>query len=233
MQRVLIFSSGTEDDGGSGFANLVVAERMGLLNYHIVGVVSTHEYGGVRKRADRLEVPFKHMTRFDAEEYQFLVQYFKADWVVLSGWMRMVVGLPAHVVINVHPAPLPRFGGPGCYGLRLFAEVLEAFKRDEISSSAICIHFAVPGEFDRKDTVVFRHRVEVLDGDTPEQLRKRSKFFEHIWYPLVLNLIVSGKVACSPDEPYQLTLPLGYNLHEMSRQFHLTQVPRAILAMML
>jgi folate-dependent phosphoribosylglycinamide formyltransferase PurN len=56
--RLLIFASGTDTDGGSGFENLVAASRDGRLTADIVGVVSNHEHGGVSKRAKRLGIPF-------------------------------------------------------------------------------------------------------------------------------------------------------------------------------
>ena len=56
--KLFIFASGTATGGGSGFEKLVTASRNGVLDADIVGVVSNHEHGGVRERAERLGVPF-------------------------------------------------------------------------------------------------------------------------------------------------------------------------------
>ena len=58
--KLLIFASGTENGGGSGFENLVLATRTqhrgstSVLEADIVAVVSNYENGGVREHADRL-----------------------------------------------------------------------------------------------------------------------------------------------------------------------------------
>lgn len=48
MPKLIIFASGTEDGGGSGFENLVTSKD---LDADVVTVVSNHEHGGVRVRA--------------------------------------------------------------------------------------------------------------------------------------------------------------------------------------
>ena len=57
-KKIIIFASGTKDGGGSGFENLVNAAGNGILNAEILAVVSNHENGGVRERADRLGIKF-------------------------------------------------------------------------------------------------------------------------------------------------------------------------------
>jgi len=51
MKNLLIFASGTKEDGGSGFQALVENTKTGILDARIVAVVSNHEHGGVRMRA--------------------------------------------------------------------------------------------------------------------------------------------------------------------------------------
>ena len=48
--KIVVFASGTKDNGGSGFENLVEASRTGILDAEIVAVVSNHERGGVREQ---------------------------------------------------------------------------------------------------------------------------------------------------------------------------------------
>ena len=51
-----------------------------------------------------------------APGYRSLVRYFAADYVMLSGWLKLAAGLDPARTINIHPGPLPRFGGPKLYG---------------------------------------------------------------------------------------------------------------------
>ena len=73
--KIIVFASGTKDNGGSGFENLVAASKSGILDAEIVAVVSNHEHGGVRERADRLAVPFRYFSGpYDAEGYSSVLQ---------------------------------------------------------------------------------------------------------------------------------------------------------------
>jgi len=57
--RVLVFASGDEKGGGSGFQELVEFSRTNppVVDAQIVGVISNHHNGGVRRRADALHIP--------------------------------------------------------------------------------------------------------------------------------------------------------------------------------
>ena len=60
--KLIIFASGRKEGGGSGFENLVEAAKAGTLDAEIVALVSNHEHGGVRERAERLGIPFVHFN---------------------------------------------------------------------------------------------------------------------------------------------------------------------------
>ena len=63
--RILVFASGDEKGGGSGFQELVEFSRTNppVLDAQIVGVISNHPQGGVRRRADALHIPFRALGR--------------------------------------------------------------------------------------------------------------------------------------------------------------------------
>ena len=60
--RVLVFASGDAKGGGSGFQELVEFSRTSppVLDAQIIGVISNHQYGGVRKRADAFHISFEY-----------------------------------------------------------------------------------------------------------------------------------------------------------------------------
>ena len=92
--KILIFASGSAEGGGSGFENLVLSSKDGLLDADIVAVVSNHANGGVRARADNLGVPFLHFPKpWTGESYQRLAAESGADFFALSGWLKLVTGL--------------------------------------------------------------------------------------------------------------------------------------------
>jgi phosphoribosylglycinamide formyltransferase-1 len=210
MEGIIIFATGSreaEGGGGTGFRNLVKASRDGRLGAKILGVVSNHENGSVLRIADELGIPFIHFQSGRASdedrtaEYKAIVEKYGACIVVLSGWLLYVSGLDGITVVNVHPAPLPRFGG--MCGLRLHQAVLDA----GLTESELTVHYV--NSFGAYDTgkVCFRVKVAISPGDTANDLQDSMKKAEHIWYPKVFDMIIKGEIRLEGDI---LHLPEGY-----------------------
>ncbi len=190
--KLIIFASGTKNGGGSGFENLVNAERNGILNADIVAVVSNHEHGGVRERANRLHVPFVYFPApWTAKKYQEIIK--GSDFVALSGWLKMVEDLDPKTTFNIHPGPLPRFGGDGMYGHYVHEAVMGAYEKGWVKNSAVSMHFVTDG-YDR-GPIFFSQSVPILPDDTAETLAKRVNEAEHKWQPIVTDQVLSGKIS--------------------------------------
>jgi phosphoribosylglycinamide formyltransferase 1 len=93
------------------------------------------------------------------------------ELVVLAGFLTI---LPISWVehwrgraINLHPALLPRHGGPGMYGLRVHRSVLDA-KETETGAT---VHL-VTADVDAGPTIA-QERLPVRPNDTPDSLRAR------------------------------------------------------------
>lgn len=218
-KKLLIFSSGTVDGGGSGFENLVNKQKEGILSATIVAVVSNHENGGVRQKADKLGIPFIHFPKpWDAERYQQIVAQTKADFVALSGWLKLVRGLDPKTTFNIHPGPLPAFGGPGMYGHFVHEAVIEAFKRGQgqdgqkVSHSAVTMHF-VTDEYDR-GPIFFQKSVRIEDNDTAETLAKRVNETEHRYQPIITNMVINGEINWNGTDPESLSYPVDYKIEQ-------------------
>lgn len=193
--KLLVFASGSKDGGGSGFQEMVEFTRTDppVLDANIVGVVSNHEFGGVRKKDDKLGVPFiywKAGSLYGAEGYQRLVEQFKADYVMLSGWLKLVCGLDPARTINIHPGPLPEFGGPGLYGHHVHEAVTKAYREGRIKQSAVTMHF-VTEEYDR-GPIIHQFPVLIREDDTPETLAARVNEKERALQSIILNRVVHG-----------------------------------------
>ncbi len=213
--KILVFASGSAEGGGLGFEKLVLASRGGPLDAEIIAVVSNHANGGVRARASRLGVPFLHFPKpWTGEAYQKLATESGADFFALSGWLKLVVGLdPAtrfnsRTVFNIHPGPLPDFGGPGLYGHYVHEAVIAAFKRKEITHTAFSMHF-VTGEYDR-GPVFFRCNVRIDDNDTADTIGTQVNEQEHRYQPEITSMVVNGLIRWNGTDPNSLEVPSGY-----------------------
>jgi len=93
------------------------------------------------------------------------------ELVVLAGFLSILprrwVERWAGRAVNIHPALLPRHGGPGMYGMRVHRAVLAAGETETGAS----VH-VVTAEVDG-GPVVAQEKVPVLPGDTPDAIRAR------------------------------------------------------------
>ena len=207
--RILVFASGDAKGGGSGFQELVEFSRTipPVLDAQIVGVVSNHKEGGVRKRADALQIAFEYWTGpFDADGYRSFVDKYRADFVMCSGWLKFVRGLDPARTVNIHPGPLPRFGGPGMYGHHVHEAVMAAFRRGEITQSAVTMHFVDEMAYDH-GPIIFQMPVLIRPDDDAETLAKRVNEKERAWQSHILNLVVHGYIYLSNGQVFYKSLP--------------------------
>lgn len=91
-------------------------------------------------------------------------------------------------VINIHPALLPDFGGPGMYGHHVHQAVLAAGRAE----SGCTVHFC-DNVYDHGPIIVQR-RVPVLPQDTPDTLAERVFAEECIAYPEAIRMLFRGNV---------------------------------------
>ena len=102
-KRVLVFASGDAEGGGSGFRELAEFSRTDppILDAEVVGVVSNHEHGGVRKGADEYGIPLEFWSGpFDSAGYQARVVMFDTEFIMCSGWLKLVKGLDQNYVLG-------------------------------------------------------------------------------------------------------------------------------------
>jgi len=121
----------------------------------------------------------------------------RIDCVILAGYLRLV---PAEVVrayrgriVNVHPALLPAFGGPGMYGARVHRAVLESGAR----VSGPTVHF-VDEVYDH-GPIIAQWPVPVFADDTDAALAARVLRAEHLLLPRVAHLVATGRIALNPE----------------------------------
>jgi len=119
------------------------------------------------------------------------------DLVVLAGYLKLIpTDVARHYrgrMLNVHPALLPAFGGPGYYGERVHRAVLESGAR----VSGASVHF-VDEHYDRGASVA-QWPVPVFATDTPASLAARVLRVEHRLLPRVVDAVAAGRVRLGDD----------------------------------
>jgi len=114
------------------------------------------------------------------------------ELIVMSGYLRRLgpktLGRYAGRILNIHPGPLPQFGGEGMYGARVHQAVIAA----GVAESAIVIH-AVDEEYDHGPEIA-RRSVPIPPNDTAEALEDRVKGLEPAFFVETLQRIAGGEL---------------------------------------
>ncbi len=133
----------------------------------------------------------KTREQYDQELARILIDH-KVDLVCLIGYMRIlspafVRKFPRHI-INVHPALMPKYSGPGFFG----SNVHEAVMKNKEKESGCTIHFVEEGV----DTgeIISQEKVTLSTNETPESLKEKIQALEKRLYPEAIRRFAKGEI---------------------------------------
>ena len=184
--------------GGTNFQALLEALRDSAVA-RVARVVASDADAGALERARGAGVPTVVLAHPD-DAGEVVTATGDARLVVLAGYVKRIP--PAAVaqlrwrVINIHPALLPAFGGPGMYGRRVHEAVLAS----GVALSGATVHY-VDEEYDR-GPIIAQWPVPVRPGDTPDTLAARVLEVEHRLLPQVVVELARLGV---PERPVRFT----------------------------
>lgn len=170
----------------------------------VVLVLSNRADAPALARARERGIPAEALTSAaDGAEWVRRLTEHRVDLVVLAGYLKLV---PAAVVaafperiLNIHPALLPDFGGPGMYGHHVHEAVIASGAR----VSGATVHL-VDEAYDR-GRILAQARVPVRPDDSPATLAARVLAAEHRLLPaVVLAAARAGRPVPLP-EPLELS----------------------------
>jgi folate-dependent phosphoribosylglycinamide formyltransferase PurN len=157
----------------------------------------------------------------DSDAILSLLDTAKTDVLVLAGYLKLV---PQDVVrafrgrlLNVHPALLPSFGGPGMYGRRIHQAVLD----HGATLTGVTVHF-VDEHFDR-GPIIAQWPVPVLPGDDATLLAARVLRTEHRLLPLCVAAVASGAIVLGEDDRVHGHLDIPVPMPAPESRFALTE----------
>lgn len=193
--RLAVFASGS----GSNVQSMLDAIDRGDLPATPVLCVSDRPDAGALNRATRHDVPTAVLPPGDyASPNDFgtalldALAAHNANFVALAGYLRKI---PPNVVsafdgrmLNIHPALLPAFGGPGMYGMHVHRAVIDY----GVHWTGATVHL-VNDAYDQ-GPIVLQEPVPVYADDTPEDVAARVLQVEHRIYPTALRLFATDRV---------------------------------------
>jgi formyltetrahydrofolate-dependent phosphoribosylglycinamide formyltransferase len=199
MKNVAVLASG----GGSNLQAIIAhfQELGSRASARVVLVASDRPQAGVlsKARAAGIETVVMRDREPASPEMLDLFTERNIDFVALAGYLRLI---PAEVVdhfadrmVNVHPALLPKHGGPGMYGMRVHQAVLNAGE----TLSGPTVHF-VTHEYDSGPALA-QWVVGVLPDDDAPALAARVLVAEHALYPRVIEALAAGDMSRFPLRP--------------------------------
>ena len=183
--------------GGSNMQSIIDNIKEANIYGEAACIISNNSKSGASERAEKEGIPFYHIsgkTHPDTEEHdRAIIEAFmkhNVNIVVLAGYMRKVNPLVINKwrgrMLNSHPALLPKFGGPGMWGMHVHNAVIEA--KEKYSGPTVHV---VDEQYDH-GRILAQAKIPVLDDDTPETLAARVLEEEHKLYPMVLKKIGEG-----------------------------------------
>jgi formyltetrahydrofolate-dependent phosphoribosylglycinamide formyltransferase len=186
---------------GSTLRNILERSADGRLRgVEVVGVIASKQCPGL-DIASAYQLPCAVETRigssaaaFDPLEFSARLTAQLDKWqpelIACGGFLSLYIPAPQYAdrVINIHPALLPAFGGPGMYGDRVHAAVLASGAK----VSGCTVHYA-SSAYD-EGPIIAQRTVPVLEGDTVETLGGRVREAERELYPTVIQWFADGRV---------------------------------------
>ena len=197
MIKIAVFASG----GGSNLQALIDAQETGLFKKAAIALVFSNqpESGALERasnhRIEGVSIASKGYSgtreEYD-EEVLRLCRAKKIDLICLAGYMRIMTPVLIkpylYKIMNIHPALLPKFGGPGMFGHHVHEAVVKAKEKE----SGASVHFVTEGV--DSGPIILQGDVKVLPGDTAAVLAERVLRVEHQIYPEAVRLFCEGKL---------------------------------------
>lgn len=194
--RLAVLLSGS----GRTLDNLLVGIDSGDLKAIVCVVIASNECLGADKaRRARIETHV-HQGKLESAFLDSICNAHKIDLVILAGYLKLVpiTDRVRNRVINIHPALLPNFGGPGMHGHHVHQAVIHACKAGQLSESGCTVHYA-DEHYDTGSTIM-QLSCPVNPNDTPDQLASRVFDLECKAYPEAIKLLIACNAQAHSSE---------------------------------
>ena len=121
----------------------------------------------------------------DNEAVNAVLADYEIDLICLAGYLKLYEPPSAlkYSVLNIHPALIPAFCGPGMYGMRVHRAVHDK----GVKVTGCTVHFA--NEIYDDGPIVVQKCVSLTDDDLPEDIAAKVFEAECEAFPAAINLV--------------------------------------------
>lgn len=185
MKNIVLFASGSGSNAQEIISYFLHSEK-----HKVVLVLTNNPNAGVLDKAAHFGVPSLVFTKEELNNGFVLrhLQAFNPALIVLAGFLLKfpadIIAAYPGMVINIHPALLPNYGGKGMYGMHVHRAVLE----NKDPQSGITIHY-VNDNYDEGNTI-FQQTVAIEECLTPEEVALKVLALEHEHFPRVIEQLL-------------------------------------------
>lgn len=192
MVRIAVFISG----GGTNLQSLIDSINVGYIKGEIALVVSNRMNAYGLQRAQNANIKAECIK--DEDVLIKRLEEEKIDLIVLAGYLKVVsdrlINLYPNKIINIHPALIPSFCGPGYYGIHVHDA---AFKRG-VKLAGATVHF-VSNVVDG-GPIILQQAIDVSDCDSAEQMQEKILLnVEHKLLPKAVKLYCEGRIKVNGE----------------------------------
>jgi len=194
-KNIVVFASGS----GTNFINIFKKIQENFINGKIVLLISNNPNCGAANFAkeNKVDVEIINIYRNKSQKnidnkYEMLLDYYKADLILLAGFMKKIplniVKIYKNKIINIHPSLLPNYGGEGYYGMKVHQAVIS--NKEKFTGATI--HF-VNREYD-KGMIILQKKINITEDDNADSVAKKVLKIEYEIYLRAIELLCTNKI---------------------------------------
>jgi len=181
--RLAIFGSG----GGSN-AEAIIQYFKNHPSIEVALIATNRKNAFILERAKKHNIPSLYLKKssfYNQDETVLELQSLQIHWIILAGFLwlipkKLIQAYPSKI-INIHPALLPKYGGPGMYGKHVHTAVHAA----KDSASGMSIHY-VNENYD-EGAIIAQFKTTLDAEDTPKDIAAKVLKLEHAHYASVIE----------------------------------------------
>ena len=183
VKKIIVFASGN----GTNAINIYYHFRENP-HVEVSHILSNNKKSKVLRRAHDLGIKCVHFEKedlYDSENLLNLLKDIKPSLIVLAGFLLKIPSpLLFHFpnkIINIHPSLLPKYGGEGMYGSRVFKKIL----KNKEEESGITIHY-VNAQYDEGE-IIAQFKTPLEQNEDMNSLEEKIHELEYTHYPKVIE----------------------------------------------